>query len=325
MGLTMHRPAPPEGHFDLPKRQTGAMVSVATLPIHRRPSVVRWISYVVAVYLVLSAVSFFVFNDNWGWDVVWSYLFSRIILTGVWHTLEITFLTALFGVLLGILTAAARSSRFIVFRSLAVIYIWVMRAMPPLVMLLFVFFVGALTPRIGINIPFGPELIGLPANTVISRFSAAVIGLSIYLGAYSAEVFRGGLLSIQPGQFAASYAVGLSPWNTYTKVVGPQLIRTITPALSNEVITVFKSTSLVSVIGFTELLTTVQNIYAVNFETISLLTVAVIWYLFLTSLAMLGQALIERRFSRGYGKSKRSKTEDVNIADAQSLIPHDMA
>ena len=99
----------------------------------------------------------------------------------------------------------------------------------------------------------------------------------------------------------------------YIKVLGPQVIRNITPALANETITIFKNTSLVSVIGFTELLTTVQNIYSVTFETIPLLTVAVIWYLALTSLAMVGQSMLERRFGRGF---TRRTTQGPTVAES---------
>lgn len=171
-------------------------------------------------------------------------------------------------------------------------------------MILFIFFAGALVPNFSIGIPFGPTFASVPANDVISQFSAAVVGLSLYLGAYSAEIFRGGVQSLAAGQLEACKALGLTPVTAYVKVLGPQLIRNITPALANEVITIFKSTSLVSVIGFAELLTTVQEIYAVTFQTVPLLTVAVIWYLVLTSLAMFGQSLLEQRFARGFTRRK---------------------
>jgi polar amino acid transport system permease protein len=172
--------------------------------------------------------------------------------------------------------------------------------MPPLVMLLVVFFFGALVPTLSIGVPFGPSFGNVPANDVITRFSAAIIGLAIYLGAYSAEIFRGGVMALHSGQFEACRSLGLPPFRAYQKILGPQLVRVITPSLANEVITIFKSTSLVSVIGYSELLTTVQTIYARNFETIPLLTVAVIWYLVLTSGAMLGQSRLEKRFGRGF-------------------------
>lgn len=273
---------------------------LARIDIKPRIGIGFWASIVLAVYVVLVLVQFFVFNENWNWELVFSYLFSQVILQGVMNTIVLTLLTTALGLVLGVFTAWCRMSNLVVIRTLAILYIWVMRAMPPLVMLLFVFFFGALVPTLGIGIPFGPNLFEIPTNEVISRFSAAIIGLAIYMGAYTAEIIRGGVLSLQRGQFEACKSLGLPPLRAYQKILGPQLIRVITPSMANEVITTFKSTALVSVIGYSELLTTVQTIYARNFETIPLLTVAVIWYLVLTSLAMYGQSILEKRFGRGF-------------------------
>ena len=275
---------------------------LAALKIRPRFGIAQWVSIGVAIYLGLTLIQFFVFNKNWKWDVVFSYLFSQVIMNGLLNTIYLTLLTTFFGLILGVITAWARMSSLVVLRTFAVLYIWLMRAMPPLVMLLVVFFFGALVPTLGIGIPFGPSFAEVPTNDVISRFSAAIIGLSIYLGAYSAEIFRGGILALPSGQFEACKSLGLPPFKAYQKILGPQLIRVIIPSLANDVITIFKSTSLVSVIGYTELLTTVQTIYARNFETIPLLMVAVIWYLVLTSIAMFGQARLEKRFGRGFAR-----------------------
>ncbi|MFG1921031.1 amino acid ABC transporter permease [Cryptosporangium sp. NPDC048952] len=253
-----------------------------------------------AIYVALVAFRFFVFNDNWQWDVVASYLFSQVVIDDLLHTIYLTVLTTVLGLVLGVLTTICRMSSLAVLRTFALLYIWAMRAMPPLVMLLVVFFFGALVPTIDIGIPFGPSFAHIPANDLISRFSAAIIGLAIYLGAYSAEILRTGVLALHAGQFEACKSLGLPPVLAYQKILGPQLIRVITPSLANEVITIFKSTSLVSVIGYAELLTTVQTIYARNFQTIPLLTVAVFWYLVLTSIAMFGQARLEKRYARGF-------------------------
>lgn len=304
---------------EVTKQEPSKLRQLAALPIRSTVSIKEWISYVLAVYVALVLVHFFIFNDNWHWDVIGSYLLSQVVMKGLLHTIELTILTTIIGLILGVITAWCRMSNLVVLRSLAVLYIWVMRAMPPLVMLLVVFFFGALVPNFSIGIPFGPTFASVSANSVISRFSAAVIGLAIYLGAYSAEIFRGGVQSLSTGQFEACRALGLAPFTSYVKVLGPQLVRTITPALANEVITIFKSTSLVSVIGYTELLTTVQTIYAVNFETIPLLTVAVIWYLVLTSLAMFGQSMLERRYARGF-TTRRGPGPNTAKAPAASTL-----
>lgn len=292
-----------------PPQRTESIISpghtqLAALPIRNKISIKQWVSYVIAVYGALVIAQLLFFNDNWQWEIVGSYLFSQVILEGLWNTVMLTVLTVVVGLALGVVIAWCRLSQLVVLRTFAVLYIWVMRAMPPLVMILFIFFAGALVPNFSLGIPFGPTFLSVPANDVISQFSAALVGLSLYLGAYSAEIYRGGVQSLAAGQLEACKSLGLTPLTAYVKVLGPQLVRNITPALANEVITIFKSTSLVSVIGFAELLTTVQEIYSVTFQTIPLLTVAVIWYLVLTSLAMFGQSLLEKRYARGFTRRK---------------------
>lgn len=283
----------------------------SSLPIRKRFSFGYWVTVLLGVYAALVTIELLVFNDNWRWDTVFSYLFSEAILMGVLRTIYLTLWITVLGLVLGGVTAWCRMSPFPILRWFALIYIWVMRAMPPLVMLLMVFFFAALVPVLGIGVPFGPNIIEASTNDLMSRFGAAVIGLAIYLGAYSAEIFRAGIMSLPNGQFEAVRALGISPIKAYRHLLGPQLTRVITPPMANELITTFKTTSLVSVIGYSELLTTVQSIYARNFETIPLLTVAVIWYLFLTSIAMIGQGQLEKRMGRGYVRGA-SRTKPTN-------------
>lgn len=261
-----------------------------------------WISLILGVLLAALVVQFFVFNDNWHWEVVGGWLFSKRVMSGLANTLILTVLSTGIGLVLGIINAIMRMSSLFVLRSIAAVYVWVIRASPALVLILFIYFLAALVPNLSLGIPFLPPVAEVPTNHIISQFSAAVIGLSLYLGAYSSEIFRSGVMSVPSGQFEVCHSLGLSTWKSYTKVIGPQIIRVITPTLANEVVTMFKNTALVSVIGYVELLTTVQLVYSQNFQTIPLLTVAMIWYLFLTSLAMLGQSRLEKRFGRGFSR-----------------------
>jgi polar amino acid transport system permease protein len=286
---------------------------LAGLEIKPRPSLSKWLTVLLAAYLVVVALEFFAFNQRWNWGLILDYLFSQRIMQGLMNTILLTVVSTAIGLVLGIIAAWGKLSNFVVFRTLASLYVWIIRATPLLVILLMVFFLAALTPTLGIGIPFGPSFFDVPTNDVISRFSAAIIGLSLYLGGKSAEVFRSGIISVDRGQFEACRSVGLSPWTTYSRVIGPQTIRVITPPMANEVITMFKNTSLVSVIGFTELLTTTQLIYANNFQTIPLLTVAVIWYLVLTSIAMYGQSKLEQRFGRGFVRKPNTKKPPAGL------------
>ena len=279
-----------------------ARTTESVLPIHNRTRPGQWLSYLLGLLLVVMLGRLLVGNENWQWPVVWSWLFSERVMTGLLNTMVLTVVSTVLGLVIGLVVAMFRLSDLIVLRSVAAAYIWVIRATPGLVLILFVYFFAALVPRIVFGVPGLPPIVDVPTNEVVSQFSAAILGLSVYLGAYSAEIFRGGVLSIPAGQHEACHSLGLSSWCAYRTVLGPQIIRVITPSLANELVTMFKNTSLVSVIGYVELLTTVQLVYSQNFQTVPLLTVAVLWYLVLTSLAMLGQSRLERRFGRGFDR-----------------------
>jgi len=270
------------------------------LRIHSRPRKSDWFWYAMLVVFVVLFVELVVNNPRWQWDVVAHYMFNKRVMAGLANTLILTVVSSAVGLCFGVLIAACRMASNPVLRGAGYLYIWVIRATPPLAMLLFLFFLSALVPRLYLPIPFSHvNLFDIDTNQIISRFSAAVIGLAMYLGGYSAEIFRSGVSAVEHGQREACKALGMSDFRTMWHVVMPQAIRIIVPPLANELITMFKNTSLVTVIGYVELLTTVQLIYANNFETIPLLTVACIWYLALTSLAMVAQSMLERRFRKG--------------------------
>jgi polar amino acid transport system permease protein len=117
--------------------------------------------------------------------------------------------------------------------------------------------------------------------------------------AYMAEIARAGILSVDEGQTEAAAALGMTRLGTMRRIVLPQAMRVIIPPTGNETISMLKTTSLVIVIGYAELLTSVQIIYGRTFETIPLLIVASLWYLFLTSVLTFGQYYLERYFARG--------------------------
>jgi polar amino acid transport system permease protein len=270
------------------------------LRIHARPKQSDWLWYGLFGIALVLFYEWVIDNPRWQWDVVAHYFFNRRVLAGLANTLILTALASVLGLALGVVVAACRMADNPVLRGAAYVYIWIIRATPALAMLLFLFFLSALIPRLYLPLPFlHANLFDIDTNHLISRFSAATLGLALYLGGHSAEIFRGGLGSVDKGQREACKAMGMSDLRMMWHVVMPQAVRVIIPPLANELITMFKNTSLASVIGYVELLTTVQLIYSSNFETIPLLTVACLWYLFLTSLAMCGQSLLERRFGKG--------------------------
>jgi polar amino acid transport system permease protein len=114
-----------------------------------------------------------------------------------------------------------------------------------------------------------------------------------------AEIVRAGILSVDEGQTEAAQALGMTRLRTMRRIVLPQAMRVIIPPTGNETISMLKTSSLVSVIAYPELLYSAQLIYAANYRQIPLLLVASIWYLILTTVLSIGQYYVERRFGRG--------------------------
>ena len=171
------------------------------------------------------------------WDVVWHYLFqdpNLLFLSAAWTTLWISVVAQTLGVILGLFLALMRMSRNAVVRWLPVPFIWVMRGTPILLQLLFWYDV---LPLIGIR---------------TSAIATAIIGLALNEIAFMAEIIRGGLLSVRQTQRDAAAALGLKRWQVLQRVVIPQALRTIVPAMSNEAIIIVKNTSLASVITVSE-------------------------------------------------------------------------
>jgi polar amino acid transport system permease protein len=168
-----------------------------------------------------------------------------------------------------------------------------------LVQILFFNFIAALYPSIDLGIPFGPSFVHLNANDLITPFLAGTLGLGLNEGAYMSEIVRAGIISVDEGQTDAAQALGMTRLKTMRRIVLPQAMRVIIPPTGNETISMLKTSSLVSVIAYKELLYSVQLIYAVSFQQIPLLIVASIWYLVITTILSIGQYYVERHFGRG--------------------------
>ena len=145
---------------------------------------------------------------------------------------------------------------------------------------------------------FGPDLLSVNANLIITPVVAANLGLGLCEGAYMAEIVRSGILSVDPGQREAALACGMTRAQAMWRIVLPQALRVIVPPTGNEIIGMMKYTSLASVISVTELLTSAQLIFTRTFETIPLLIVVSIWYVALTTAMTGAQRALERRLGR---------------------------
>lgn len=239
-------------------------------------------------------------NPAYGWQTYRKYLFDHRVSEAAWNTLQLTFWAMVIGLLLGVMLAVMRLSPNPVLRWIAWAYLWVFRGTPVYVQLVFWGLFPTLYRNITIGVPFGPSLFHINLQDLSISFILAIIGLGLNEAAYMAEIIRAGISSVPEGQTEASTALGMSWWTTMRRVVLPQAMRVIIPPTGNELISMLKTTSLVTAVPYTlELYTRTRDISAVIFEPIPLLLVAATWYLAITSILMIGQHYLEKRFSRG--------------------------
>ncbi|MDR3473613.1 MAG: amino acid ABC transporter permease/ATP-binding protein [Devosia sp.] len=260
----------------------------------------RIVGSVAAAAVILLTLNSILLNPRWGWDVFAQYFFSEPVLIGLGRTLLLTVLASILGFLLGGILAFARVSKSKLLSGLSYAYIWLLRSIPVLVLLLILNNLGYLYPTVDIGIPFTSILFAQYTTTdVLGVFPVAVIGLSLNQAAFSAEIIRGGILSVDLGQREAAAALGLPAWREALKIVLPQAMRAIVPSGFNEIIGLAKATSIVYVLALPELFYTVQVIYRRNLEVIPLLMVATVWYLVILSILSVFQIGAERVFARG--------------------------
>ena len=161
-------------------------------------------------------------------------------LEGLKITLSLFFITLIISIPLGILIAFLRLSKNKIISQMANIYILIMRGTPLLLQLIFVY--------------FGLPLIGI----IFDRFDAAIVAFSLNYAAYYAEIFRGGIQSIDKGQYEGAFVLGFSKFEMYRKIIFPQVTKRVLPAMSNEVITLIKDTAIVYAIGLNDILRIAQ-------------------------------------------------------------------
>lgn len=264
----------------------------------------RW---VVAALLLAGFVSLAVSlwqNDNVDHPSISEFIFNPRIISGVMLTIVITVVSMLISTVLAVLLAIMRLSSNPVMNVLAWLYIWVFRGTPLLIQIVFWGYLGLLYTQISLGIPFTDfTVFSIDTNTLIPAFTAGVLALTLNQAAYSAEIVRAGMLSVDFGQHEAAYSLGMSPGFTLFKVVLPQAMRVIIPPMGNETISMLKNTSLLSVIAVLELYTVATQISSQNLRQVELLVVVSCWYLFLTSVLSVPQYYLERHYGRGNARS----------------------
>jgi polar amino acid transport system permease protein len=288
-------------------------VNTATIPTERAETIkaVRlrhpWRN-TFAVVLILIALLFILDaaqRQAFQWDLVGKYLFDTRVTQAAFITLALTVLSMIFGIVLGLILAVMRLSPNPVLKGIAWAFLWVFRGTPVYVQLVFWGLVTLIYKTVYVGIPFVHTWAEFTITWTPPLFLLAVVGLALNESAYMAEIVRAGLLSVDPGQEEASRALGMSWGKTMRRVVIPQAMRVIIPPTGNEVISMLKTTSLVVAIPYSmDLFGRTSDISATIFAPIPLLIVASIWYLFFTSVLMVGQYFVEKRFARGSDRSR---------------------
>jgi polar amino acid transport system permease protein len=181
---------------------------------------------------------------------------------------------------LGLLIALMRQSRFFPLRWLAAIYIWFFRAMPTLVIIFLAFFVVA-----------------RDWLTFLSPLQAAILGLGVGAGAYKAEIIRSGILSVDPGQWEAAEALGMSPAHRMRRIILPQGFRIMIPPYLSNTVLVLQTTSLATAIGLVELTGLSRQLSNSTFQPIEVMLLTAMIYLVMSSAIVLAQIYLERRLA----------------------------
>ena len=206
--------------------------------IAREPHWFRWLSAALIV-LVLAAIVRAFAGGQIEWSYVSRFLTAKVILEGIVNTMVMAVLAMALGIILGIVVAVMRLSPNPVLKTVAAGYTWLFRGTPLILQLLLWFNLALVFPTIGI-----PGLWSARAVDVMTPFLAALLGLGINQGAYTSEVMRAGMLSVDIGQYEAAQAIGMGRLRALRRIVLPQAMRVAIPPLGNEFIGMVKATSL---------------------------------------------------------------------------------
>jgi polar amino acid transport system permease protein len=231
-----------------------------------------WLILVGGLLAVLYATG----NIDPDWFAVW----GPYILEGTGTTLIICFASIIFATGLAMLGAFGRLSRRPVVYSVASLYVSLVRGTPLLVQLYFIYYA---LPEVGLVLP------GLVAG---------IIALSFNYGAYMTEIFRAGIQAVPPGQREAAQALGMPEWQIMRRIVLPQAIRIVIPAIGNEFIAMIKDSALVSTISVTEILWRARRVGTREFRTLQAMLLAALVYWVLTIIFSYFQERLEKRMAR---------------------------
>jgi polar amino acid transport system permease protein len=282
----------------------------------------RWVAAIVILILLGLFLYGVATNPLYRWPVFAEYIFNERILAGVWITLLLTVTSMAVAIVLGVILAVMRLSPNPVLKSVSWVYLWIFRGTPIYVQLAFWGLIPTIYRNIQLGVPFGPRLLEFQLADP-NVFVLAMLGLALNEAAYMAEIIRAGINSVPEGQYEASTALGMSWGMMMRRTVIPQAMKVIIPPTGNEVISMLKTTALVTAVPYSYDLYSIatREIAAREFEPVPLAMVAVAWYLVLTSILMVGQYYLERYYSRGASRKLTTKQLEA-LAKAQMGEAH---
>jgi len=204
----------------------------------------------------------------------------RFVPDGVFRTFQVTVLSIVIALVIGLIAGLGRISRVTVVNRIATVYVEVIRGIPLLVQLFYIYY-------------------ALGKFLTLPPIIAAVAAMSVCYGAYMGEIFRAGIQSIPKGQMEAALALGMSRAQAIRKVILPQTFRTILPPIGNEFIALLKDSSLVSILAVSDLLRRGREFASVSFQYFETYTVVALVYLVITLFLSKLVAYMEQRLERG--------------------------
>ena len=216
--------------------------------------------------------------------------YHKFFLEGCKNTLILALFSVLIGTLGGTLLSLCRMSKFKPLKYIAVAIVEFVRGTPLMVQLMFIFY-GL--PMIGVTFP---DISFIPN---FSRFLAGVVAMSLNSSAYVSEIIRSGIQAVDPGQMEAARSIGFTYGESMRKVILPQAVKNILPALGNEFVTVIKESSIVSVIGIADLMFRTNDVIAVTYRSLQALLIAALLYFVMTFITGRLVSLAERKMKNG--------------------------
>ncbi|WP_084360378.1 ABC transporter permease [Hydrogenophaga palleronii] len=225
--------------------------------------------------------------------------YFQSILQGALLTVGVSLAALVVAVLLGLLGAAAKLSGRRVPVALATAYTTLVRGVPELVLMLLIFYGGA----IGLNHLLAS--MGSKSSVDINPFIAGTLTIGFIYGAYMTETFRGAILSIPKGQMEAAWAFGMGPLRTFLRITAPQMVRYALPGFTNNWLVLIKATALVSLIGLKDMTYLAKQASAATREPFTFFLFAAALFLIYTSVSLWALRWLERRYSMGV---KRART-----------------